>query len=423
MTHTVVREFARLTTDSSISQDLDQVFVSESAFEWLCQLSSTFKKSGASLLSIENRKWLRLDNFVGILETPCGTVIEILPKHIKASDDDESARKLLIKMLSVALDLPKRTTDKTDIKTFRHSLLEWVMKQFVDELDHLLKRGMRFDYHRIEDQQRFLRGRLDLNKQLRQAPGRDHIFNIRHDVFLADRPENRLLKTALVRVCKSTRQPDTWQLALKLQSLLSEIPLSQDLSSDFSQWRRDRLMAHYQPVRPFCELVLGNHMPLAMQGRTNGISMLFPMEKLFERYVELTLRKKLPAPLILKSQARSQWLCRHKDKNMFQLKPDLMIQIKTTPIVILDTKWKLISCDNPEKNYDLNQGDFYQMFAYGHKYLNGDGELILIYPKTEKFNTIKEFQLDTNMKLWVVPFDLEEDELKWPNSITQKLYS
>ena len=172
MNTVVVREYARLTTDT-VPATMDQATISPSAFEWLCNLASGFSKSGASLLLLENQRWLRLDNFVGVVETPCGTILEILPKNTNATREAaaRSSRELLIKMLSVALDLPVRTTDKADIQTFEHPLLEWVMKQFVLSLDHLVKRGLRFDYLRVEEEQRFLRGQLDVVKQIRQQLG------------------------------------------------------------------------------------------------------------------------------------------------------------------------------------------------------------------------------------------------------------
>jgi 5-methylcytosine-specific restriction enzyme subunit McrC len=421
MTPTVVREYARLTTDDSIETNLNQACIPQTAFEWLCQLSARFRTNGASLLHLENRRWLRLDNFVGIVETPCGTLLEILPKHTEESNEAAS-RALLIKMLETALDLPPRPTDKTDIQTFRRPLLEWVMKEFVLALDHLLKRGLRFDYRCVEEEQRYLRGRLDMNKQLRQPPGRAHIFNIRHDLFLADRPENRLLKSALMRVCGLTQQPDTWRLSHELAGLLAEIPGSPNIAADFRQWRSDRLMAHYQQVRPWCELVLGQHMPLAMRGKTHGISLLFPMEKLFERYVEVKLRKQLPVSYTLKAQAASQSLCTHQGKSLFQLRPDLLIQSHQKTVLILDTKWKLLSAADAENKYGLSQSDFYQMFAYGHNYLSGEGDMILIYPKTEKFSeTFPAFEFSTKfstkLRLWVTPFDLENGRMHWPSGI------
>lgn len=324
----------------------------------------------------------------------------------------------------MALDLPAHTTDKTDIQTYHHSLLEWVMKEFVLSLDHLLKRGLHFDYRHVEEEQRYLRGRLDMNKQLRQPPGRAHIFNIRHDLFLADRSENRLLKSALMRVCGLTQQPDTWRLSHELAGLLAEIPGSRNIAADFRQWRSDRLMAHYQPVRPWCELVLGQHLPLAMRGKTHGISLLFPMEKLFERYVEVKLRWRLPDSYTLTGQAKSEFLCIHQGKKLFQLRPDLLVKRYQKTVLVLDTKWKLLSAADRENKYGLSQGDFYQMFAYGHSYLSGEGDMILIYPKTENFSeTLPAFEFSANLRLWVTPFDLEKDEMHWPSDINPSIFA
>lgn len=289
------------------------------------------------------------------------------------------------------------------------------MKQFVLALDHLIKRGLRFDYHLIEEEQRYLRGQLDVVKQIRQAPGRAHIFNNRHDLFLPDRPENRLLKAALLRVCKNTNQSDTWRLSHELAGLLAEIPDSKDIQNDFQKWRGDRLMAHYQPIRPWCELVLGQHMPLALRGKTQGISLLFPMEKLFERYVETQLRKQLPVPYTLKTQAASKSLCNHDGRSIFQLRPDFLIKNGQQTVIVLDAKWKLISTNDRDNKYGLSQSDFYQLFAYGHKHLAGKGEMLIIYPQTDNFKVVlPQFYFSLDLKLWVVPFDLTNDIMHWP---------
>ena len=405
----VVREYARLTTDR-VQETLDQATISAEAFEWLSNFAASFKKGGATILQIENRRWLKLDSFVGVIQTPGGTILEILPKHTEQADEGAiaAARELLIKMLSTGLDLPVRTAEKADIETFRHPLLEWVMKQFVFSLDHLVKRGLRFDYQRIEEEQLFLRGQLDMVKQMRLPPGRAHIMNIRHDIFLPDRPENRLLKTALMRVCKSTRQQDTYRLSHELAGLMAEIPVSRDVQSDFRQWGNDRLMAHYQPVRAWCELVLGQDMPLSLRGSAPGISLLFPMEKLFERYVEVMLSKQLPRPYRLKPQAATHSLCTHMGKNIFKLRPDLLLQRGNDTVAVLDTKWKLISGNDRENKYGLSQADFYQLFAYGHRYLSGQGEMLLIYPKTAGFvDVLPSFDYSPDLRLWVAPFDLD----------------
>jgi 5-methylcytosine-specific restriction enzyme subunit McrC len=221
-----------------------------------------------------------------------------------------------------------------------------------------------------------------------------------------------------MRVCGLTQQPDTWRLSHELAGLLAEIHQSQNIAADFRQWRSDRLMAHYQPVRPWCELVLGQHMPLAMRGKTHGISLLFPMEKLFERYVEVKLRKQIPVPYTLARQAKSEFLCTHDGKSLFQLRPDLLIQYRRETKLVLDTKWKLLSAADKENKYGLSQSDFYQMFAYGHRYLSGKGDMILIYPKTERIRAILPvFEFSLDLRLWVTLFDLEKDQMEWPSDI------
>lgn len=405
-----VREYARLTTSPIQNPTLDVAQVSPSAFDWLCELNSRFSKAGAALVQIEDRRWLKLDNYVGVLETPCGMRIEILPKHFEHGDCITQSRALLQRMIQKSLKLPTRQVGETALQRFDTPLTEWVMSSFLDALDHLIKRGLRFDYQRVEEEQQYLRGQLNTTRQMRQPPSRQHHFQIRHDVFLPDRAENRLLKTALDIVCKTTQDPGNWRLSHELRSLLLEIPNSRDAARDFKHWRHDRLMAHYQPVKPWCELIIQQETPLAIAGEWQGMSLLFPMEKLFENYVAECLRDFLPPDATLHTQRRSEYLCAHQGRKVFQLRPDLIIT-RGGKSWVLDTKWKRLDGSLGGKNYGLNQNDFYQMFAYGHKYLGGRGDLILIYPRQSEFQeALPVFELSDVLKLWAVPFDLDMDE-------------
>jgi 5-methylcytosine-specific restriction enzyme subunit McrC len=81
---------------------------------------------------------------------------------------------------------------------------------------------------------------------------------------------------------------------------------------------------------------------------------------------------------------------------------------------VLDTKWKRIDQmqNNANDKYRLRQEDFYQLFAYGERYLSGAGELLLIYPKTSTFSApLPVFDFSDTLRLWVVPFDLEMGRL------------
>ncbi|MDY0915222.1 McrC family protein [Pseudomonas viridiflava] len=404
-----VREYARLTTSHIHSPTLDIAQVSPSAFDWLCELNSRFSKAGAALVQIEDRRWLKLDNYVGVLETPCGTRIEILPKHFEEGDCIQQSRALLKRMIQKSLDLPTRKVGAAGLERFDAPLTEWVMSSFLDALDHLIKRGMRFDYQRVEEEQRYLRGQLNTARQMRQPPGRQHHFQIRHDVFFPDRPENRLLKTALDIVCKTTRDPGNWRLSHELRSMLLEVPSSRDTAQDFKQWRRDRLMAHYQPVKPWCELIIQQQTPLAVAGEWRGMSLLFPMERLFERYVAACLKESLPSDARLYVQPSSEFLCGHQGKRVFRLRPDLLIT-RGEKKWVLDTKWKILDGKSFGGIYGLSQPDVYQMFAYGEKYLQRKGVLILLYPRRSSFREDSDlFEFSAELSLRLVPFDLEYD--------------
>ena len=408
-TSVTIREYARLTTSPVPAGDLDCVCISTSAFDWLCELSASFNRSGAKLLQIEGRRSLKWDSYVGVLETPCGTRLEILPKHFENGDCIKQSRALLRKLIQAALSLKPRQVSVAGLELFDAPLTEWVMGQFLSELDHLVKRGIRFDYQRVEEEQRFMRGQLNVVAQMRQPPGRQHHFQIRHDVFLPDRAENRLLKLALEQVAKATQDAANWRLANELRSILAEVPASRQVQADLRAWSRDRLMAHYQAIKPWCELILNRKMPIAVAGEWQGMSLLFPMEKLFERYVAGRLQEQLLPGATLETQAASEHLCEHGKGRIFRLKPDLLIDAGSQRW-ILDTKWKRLDAGQREKNYWLSQSDFYQLFAYGHKYRlqQSAPTLVLIYPYWSGLKeNLPAFDYGDDLKLWVLPFDLD----------------
>jgi 5-methylcytosine-specific restriction enzyme subunit McrC len=415
VTTITVREYARLTT-SEVSASLDQARISPTAFDWLCELSARMRgEAGASLLQVESRRWLRLDNYVGVLESPCGMRLEIVPKHVDDPRPEtvQAARRLLRRMLEAALDIAPREADSAHLEMFEHPLLEWVVRRFLESLDYVVKRGIRRDYVRVEEELAFMRGQLDVAGQMRASPARAHRFSVRHDTFSVDRPENRLLKAALILVSKASREPRNWRLANEWQHVLQEVPVSRDFRADFNAWRSDRLMAHYQAVRPWCELVLGQHMPLSLAGQAQGISLLFPMERLFERYVGRALRSRLPAGLDLVEQASHKWLCkRDGGQGLFKLKPDFLICEQGRVAMVLDAKWKLLDAGDARANHNLRQSDFYQLHSYGRKYLDGSGHMALIHPLTARFSCkLGPFSFDESLSLTVLPFDLDSGSL------------
>lgn len=409
MTATItVREYARLTT-AAITPSLDCAQVPQSAFDWLCEKQATFRKSGATLVQVDGKQSLLLDQWVGIMKAPCGTTIEVLPKHMELGDDVAKLRKLLVRMIDTALELKAREIAPADISLFDYPISEWVIRQYLDTLQDLIRKGVRFDYLRTEEESRFVRGQIDLGRQLRQSPGRLHLINIRHDLFSPDRPENRLLRSAVQAARTITREPTNWRIASELAEYLNPVPPSTDYDLDFSRWSRSRLMHGYEAIKPWCRLILDRTNPTTAAGAFEGISLLFPMDRLFEAYVRKILRAGLSPGAKLTAQAKRHTLCKHLESDWFLLQPDFLIEHEGASTV-LDAKWKLIDegRNTAQAKYYLAESDFYQLYAYGRKYLQDSGDLFLLYPKTSRFQVpLASFHYSAALRLWVVPVDLD----------------
>lgn len=192
-----------------------------------------------------------------------------------------------------------------------------------------------------------------------------------------------------------------------------DIPETTDLSADLRRWSKDRLMADYSTIRTLCELILLRRTPFALSGAHRGLSMLLPMERLFELFVRASLRKAAPSSMEIRAQLGDRHLCEHEDDMWFRLRPGIMVS-EGGRSWILDTKWKLLSNDQ-SRQYELSQSDFYQLFAYGQKYLGGAGDLFLVYPRTAAFSEpLPPFHFSPQMRLHVLPFDLLRRKAPYP---------
>ena len=427
-----LREYAKVTCDPTQQSSIDLGVVTQATFDWLLELQSTWRDE-IPLLHVKGKQWLKFDSYVGYLESPAGESIEILPKtqyELAGKGELASLRHLLRKMLMTAMGLKPREVGVAHLKGFNEPLHEWIIGMFLSELASLVKRGIRSDYHNIEEENRFIRGQLDMARQVRQRPGRATWFHIKHDIYSPETVENRLLSTAVGYVRNWTNHPDNWRLANELSLVMDDIQSYTEPVKYLSKWRSGKLMHSYEMIKPWCQLVIQHLNPKFQKGRQNGISLLFPMERLFESFVTNCLRKNIPSTSNLKPQASSAYLVEHRTldddgaKEWFQLKPDLLLKTPSSNFV-LDMKWKLIDSDaaNANDKYKISQPDMYQLFAYGHKYLDGKGHMMLIYPRHLDFSfPLPQFSFSNELHLWAVPFDCHKEELiggEWESVIPE----
>jgi len=390
--------------------------ISESAFNYLKQLCLCDESESRflSFKNLDNTEVLRLNSYAGVILTPDGTQIEVLPKiakRLEGTEGEDKARQTLLTMLKTLGQFRHIQTSSANISKAKMPLLEVFITQFLDSVNTLVKRGLRSDYVKQEDNLFFLKGKLQVGKQIRHNSINKHKFCVEYDEFLQDRPVNRLLHAALQKVASYTRSARNQKLLRELRFVFDEIPISRNVKQDFSQVKLDRGMSYYQSPLAWTRLILEGFSPLTMKDTNSAFSLLFPMEAVFESYVESILKKQMPDGLQVRGQVRAEYLVSHKNKDMFNLKPDLVIYKEQKIHAVLDTKWKLIDGGGKDK-YGISQADMYQMFAYGHKYLAGKGDIVLIYPQHDGFTQAVEhsFDFSDDLKVWVVPFVIDEGQ-------------
>ena len=440
MSATTVYEFDALVSASPGVLDATGLrSVPPPVFAWLqAQALQVAERGDAAWLRLTQRRGrpaVQLTRFVGVIRAPDGHQIEVLPKVGKASDGaeaevQEQARALLIEMLRCLGGFRHIQTDSARLLAARMPLLEVFIAEFLQSVQYLVKRGLRSDYTAQLGQLPALRGKLHIAAHLRHNLCRRDRFFAAFDEFSPNRPENRLLHAALRRVLTWTASASHQQLARELCFVFSEVPLSEHPATDFQRVRRDRSMVHYETALAWARLILTDASPLTGAGRHLAPSLLFPMEAVFEAFVAKHLARQLAPGLSLRTQTQHLALVGHRGQHWFRLKPDFLVQaakgsscIRPCNLLVLDTKWKLIDGQQATAadKYGLDQGDFYQLLAYGQNHLDGQGDVVLIYPKTDAFQQplpVFEFLKSPGLRLWVLPFCLKTKRLLLPTCVS-----
>ena len=397
--------------------------VPKGLFKWLqteaVRLSESGETAWLRLSQRHGRPAVRLINYVGVIRSPDGFQLEVLPKIGRAAPQPARIRALLIEMLRCLAGFRFIQTERAALATAKMPLFEVFISEFLSSMEHLVKRGIRSDYVQQQDSLHALRGKLLISQHLRANLVRKDRFYTEHDEYTLDRPANRLLHLALLRVMSWSLNVNNQKRARELSFFFSSVPLPRSLQADLQRIRVDRGMDHYHDAVAWMRLILGDRSPLTGAGQHSAFSLLFPMEAVFEAYVGKHLSKQLHESCRFRTQASSFTLVKHQGKNWFQLKPDFLVERNASTELVLDTKWKLLDSglNDGSNKYGLSQGDFYQLFAYGENYLNGQGDVVLIYPKTDTFQNalpVFEFSSSPNLKLWVLPFCLSTKRLILP---------
>ena len=340
-------------------------------------------------------KFIQTRNYVGVLQTKSGLTIEILPK-IADKNDAERSKAVFIKMLKTLKNFPFKSSNLASLKTQNLPLLEIFISMFLCELEALVKKGIKSDYVALEENLNFLKGKLNINEQIKRNSIHKERFCVGYSEFLSDIKINRIIKTTLKFLYKKSNSSKNQQKIRELLFIFDEVSECEDYKNFFAKLVINRQVKHYEQTLLWCKIFLLNNSFTPHKGDDLGFALLFDMNALFESYVGNFIKKSFPGTILQHSEKHLV-----EDPKSFKLRPDIFLKDK----FIADTKWKIISSRD-----DISQADLYQLYAYGKKH-PCDGKLHLIYPKIDDIRqkTMK-FRYDDEMWLEILYFDLEKDE-------------
>ena len=339
-------------------------------------------------------KFIQARNYVGVLQTKSGLTIEILPK-IADKNDAERSKAVFIKMLRTLKNFPFKSSNLASLKTQNLPLLEIFISMFLCELEALVKKGIKSDYVALEENLNFLKGKLNINEQIKRNSIHKERFYVGYSEFLSDIKINRIIKTTLKFLYKKSNSSKNQQKIRELLFIFDEVSECEDYKNFFAKLVINRQVKHYEQTLLWCKIFLLNNSFTPHKGDDIALALLFDMNALFESYVGNFIKKSFPGTILQHSEKHLV-----EDPKSFKLRPDIFLKDK----FIADTKWKIISSSN-----DISQADLYQLYAYGKKH--ECDKLHLIYPKIDDIRqkTIK-FRYDDEMWLEILYFDLEKDE-------------
>jgi len=385
MTHLTAHEWGRVAVHNGTGPAPERAFTRGQANALLLAARShpLANRSGTNIL-VDRYTEIWAQQVVGVIAAP-GCSLEILPKIDAASDEnDETIRTRLVSMLDVALGLKLGDGQALAMARQKETLLDILIRLFADRLLAEGRRGLPRAYLTQEDDLAALRGRLDVIRQFTHHAVRPDRLACRFDSLMSDTPLLRIMKACVLMLRRHARSVETQRRLDELRFLLSEVSDVPVTALPWAQVRIDRTNRRWETLYGLAKLFLKrewqrtNHDAKASQ----GITLLFAMNDLFEAYIAAIARRALRnSDLTVHSQGGLRYCLMEEGESgrqRFQATPDILIKRDGQVTMVIDTKWKMIGQNPEDKKRGVSQSDVYQMMAYARLY--ECREVMLLYP-------------------------------------------
>ncbi len=398
-----VKEFDKITGNKEYKDDSNFCYLEEPAFD---ELKSFIEEYAASQENDDAYDCFKIikkrgpgelvvtKNYVGLIQTKSGYQIQILPKISMGGQDDTNNRvtkNTFIKMLRYMSDFENKVISTANLNIDKMNLYEIFINMYIQQVIALVKLGLKSNYVSNEDNLSTLRGKLNINKHIIKNIAHKEKFYCNFDEYQINRPENKLIKTTLLKLYKITERIENKKSISQLLTSFELVEESKNYDVDFNKASIDRSMKDYELILKWSKVFLQNKSFTTFSGDTISRALLFPMDKLFEGYVAKNIKKVLSDKnWNVATQDKGYYL--FDDPRQFRLRPDIVITRDNGTRIVLDTKWKSLF-NNSSKNYGISQSDMYQMYAYAKKYKTN--EVWLLYPLNDEMRNHSQISFES----------------------------
>ncbi len=312
---------------------------------------------------------VKFKQYVGAIQVKDLT-IEILPKTDRDTEKEKQYwKKTLLFMLGRVHKLNVSVSDVSSQTIQKSSILDYILIKFLDETEEILHNGLIKTYRTQDENLNTLKGRIIVSKQIAKNLIHKERFYVRHTVYDRSHIMNRIICQTLICIMESTTNP---QIRLRASKYLAFFPEFNPIIVNeqlFAKLEFNRKTEGYREAISLSELILFNNMPNLTAGKKDSLAVLFDMNRLWEEFVYITLKKYLPEKYTVSAQVQKPfWRTGTRNKI---IKPDIVVK-EGEILTILDTKWK-----RPDKWFP-DDSDLHQMYVY-YRYF-GANRVALIYP-------------------------------------------
>jgi 5-methylcytosine-specific restriction enzyme subunit McrC len=223
------------------------------------------------------------------------------------------------------------------------------------------RRGLLHGYRSEEDALYGIRGRIRFNDQLRRRFGTPIPVEVRYDDFTDDILVNRLVKAAVVRLCRmSLRSREARRQLGRVAGTLRRISLVEYSQGETPEIRFDRLNEHYRGVVALARLILRHSAYQSIRGEVRASGFLVDMNKLFQEFVTRALREALGvSKRFFRSDRHLPCQIEFDEAGRVGIEPDLSWWDEGSCRFVGDAKYK-----NIDGSRNPPVSDLYQLLAY-----------------------------------------------------------